>query len=237
MAQFPQYEDAEFIIDRLPAKIQCDHCTSTKFIQMHNHPLLCRHPKPGLLWYTDVAGGGQRTPSPINNFTLRYSFIESTYHVRVSLFSKKKDDEETLKHVSWSINRLLPLFRKNTADQACLVFLRSDNGEMTTKGVQRTLANARIVSEFTCPYTPGKNGVAERLNRTIDPMAATMLTSVRLPEHFCEEASALVTLILNVTPWKKDAKFQIDSFSRLTGRVFPCHLLRVFGCKLEDFRL
>ena len=231
MTKFPQYEDAGFIIDKIPGNYQCDHCGTTKFLQHHNHPLSSRHPKPGLLWYTDVAGGGQRTPSLVDECTIRYIFIESTFHIRVSLYSKKKDDSETLRHTEFFITRVLPLFRKDPNDKALLVFLRSDNGEMASSKVQQRLARAGIVSEFTCPYTPEQNGVAERLNRTIDNMAATMLTMARLPEHFWKEASALATLILNVTPWKKDGKYQLDSYSRLTGRVFPYHLLRIFGSK------
>ena len=62
-------------------------------------------------------------------------------------------------------------------------------------------------------------------------MAAKMLTLARFPDHFWKEASALATLILNVTPWKREGKFQVDSFLRLTETIFPYNLLRVFGCK------
>ena len=76
------------------------------------------------------------------------------YHIRLSMFSKQRNDSETLKHVKFFVTRVLALFRKDPDEKAFLVFLRSDDGEMASSAVQRRLAEAGIVSEFTCPYTP-----------------------------------------------------------------------------------
>ena len=88
-----------------------------------------------------------------------------------------------------------------------------------------------MVSRHTCPYTPQQNGMAERANRYLDEGACTMLAAARLPEAFWAEASRHFCLIANITPWKKEGTFEVDSYQRLHGRPFAYHLLRVWGSK------
>ena len=45
-----------------------------------------------------------------------------------------------------------------------------------------------ILHEFSAPYTPQQNGVAERKNRTLIETARTMLADSKLPINFWAEA-------------------------------------------------
>ena len=102
---------------------------------------------------------------------------------------------------------------------------------MISAKIQKMLVSARVISRHTDPYTPQQNGMAERANRYIDEGACTMLTAARLPEAFWAEASRHFCLIANITPWKLENKFTVDSYQRLHGRPFAYHLLRIWGCK------
>ncbi|NHV87478.1 DDE-type integrase/transposase/recombinase [Escherichia coli] len=63
--------------------------------------------------------------------------------------------------------------------------LRSDNGgEYTSKAFQDFCDMKGIKREFTAPYNPQQNGVAERMNRTIQEKVRSMLSYASLPNGF-----------------------------------------------------
>jgi transposase InsO family protein len=59
-----------------------------------------------------------------------------------------------------------------------------------------------IQMQHTIPYTPQKNGVAERNNRTLREMANCMIQYKRLSLKYWEEVSNYANYIVNVTPTK-----------------------------------
>ena len=62
--------------------------------------------------------------------------------------------------------------------------LRSDRGGEYTSNAMSTFCEQNgIVHEFTAPYTPESNGVAERKNRTLMDMVNAMLLSSGVPEN------------------------------------------------------
>jgi len=67
---------------------------------------------------------------------------------------------------------------------------RTDNGgEYVTKDLQRFFESKGIIHEFTPPYSPESNGVAERLNRTIAEAVRAMVESaVTYDKKFWAEA-------------------------------------------------
>ena len=237
MRKFPQYVRAGFNFKPGTSKPACEDCIRAKFNKSHFHPPRQRPKEIGVLWYTDVAGGGQRTPSLVNGSKYRTIYVEATTQLKISLFESTKDNHATVRGVDFFISRVMPLFLKGETKSSAvhLVYMNSDNGEMASKAVQKRLAAAGIVSRFTCPYTPEQNGMAERANRYIDEAACTMLAAARLPEAFWEEASRHATLLTNIVPWKRNGELTVDSYSRLHRKPFPFHLLRVFGCKAFVF--
>jgi transposase InsO family protein len=70
---------------------------------------------------------------------------------------------------------------KNLTERKIKV-LRSDNrGEYTSKDFNNLCIEAGIKREYTVPYNPQKNGVAERKNRTIIESMKAMIHDQRLP--------------------------------------------------------
>jgi transposase InsO family protein len=57
-----------------------------------------------------------------------------------------------------------------------------------------------VVVEFTTPYTPEQNGVAERLNRTLTTKIRAMLAEAGLPQWLWGEAAYTACYLHNRTP-------------------------------------
>jgi transposase InsO family protein len=66
--------------------------------------------------------------------------------------------------------------------------IRSDNGtEFKNTQVEDFLDEEGIKHEFSAPYIPQQNGVAERKNRTLIEMARTMLDEYKTSDQFWVE--------------------------------------------------
>jgi transposase InsO family protein len=67
--------------------------------------------------------------------------------------------------------------------------IRNDNDiEFKNTQVEDFLDEEGIKHEFSAPYTPQQNGVAERKNRTLIKMARTMLDEYKTSDRFWTEA-------------------------------------------------
>ncbi|KAI3762558.1 hypothetical protein L1987_52989 [Smallanthus sonchifolius] len=67
--------------------------------------------------------------------------------------------------------------------------IRRDNGTEFKNNLMELFCLKRgIRHEFSAPYTPQQNGVAERKNRTLIETARTMLSDAKLPVTFWAEA-------------------------------------------------
>ena len=58
--------------------------------------------------------------------------------------------------------------------------------------------------EYTTAYTPEKNSVAERFNRTIIQMTRAMITWSELPQRFWADAACTANLLRNFLPAGQD---------------------------------
>ena len=68
--------------------------------------------------------------------------------------------------------------------------IRSDNdGEFTSNEFKEACKESGIKREFSTPYNPQQNGVAERKNRTIMEATKSMLHDQDLPMHLWAEAA------------------------------------------------
>jgi len=89
-----------------------------------------------------------------------------------------------------------------------------------SKGIQRN---------FSVPYSPQQNGIAERKNRTLVEFARSMLHAANLPFKYWGEALMTANFICN-RRYTKVLK-NITPYERWTG-MKPCvSNLKVFGCK------
>nr|KYP52459.1 Retrovirus-related Pol polyprotein from transposon TNT 1-94 [Cajanus cajan] len=81
--------------------------------------------------------------------------------------------------------------------------LRSDNGkEYILDQFNSLCEETGIEHQLTTPYTPQKNGVNERKNRTIMEMATSMMHEKELPKKFWAKATNMTMFLLNRLPTK-----------------------------------
>ena len=82
-------------------------------------------------------------------------------------------------------------------------FLRSNNGgEYTSTNFNDFYKKARIKREYTVPYNPQQNKVAEMKNNTIMEAPKAMIHDQGLPMFLCAEASNTAVYVQNRSPHK-----------------------------------
>ena len=114
--------------------------------------------------------------------------------------------------------------------QEKIMTIRSDNGsEFKNYTVEGFLSEEGIAHQYSTPYTPQQNGVAERKNRTLMDAARTMIAEYASPYNFWAEAIStachatnrlFLRKLLNKTPYEI-----------LLGKKPDLSYFRVFGCK------
>ena len=76
--------------------------------------------------------------------------------------------------------------------------LRSDNGgEYVSKPFQDFCDQKGIKRELSAPCNPPQNGVAERMNQTIQEKVRSMLSNADLPNGFWAESLATDVHLIN----------------------------------------
>jgi Reverse transcriptase (RNA-dependent DNA polymerase)/gag-polypeptide of LTR copia-type/Integrase core domain/GAG-pre-integrase domain/Domain of unknown function (DUF4219) len=106
--------------------------------------------------------------------------------------------------------------------------IRTDNGgEYTSREFENFLKLKGIRHELTVPYSPAQNGIAERLNRTLQEMALSQLIEANLPKCYWAESVATACYTRNRLPV---LPFEMSPFERWFGRKPSVKHFRVFGC-------
>ena len=110
-----------------------------------------------------------------------------------------------------------------------LLTLRSDNGGEYISHKFRDYLRAHGIShQFTAPYTPEQNGVAERINLTLVESIRAMLHHSGLPHSLWAEAAMTFCYVKNRSPHRAlDGNIPDTLFF---GRKPLVSHLRVFGC-------
>ncbi len=107
--------------------------------------------------------------------------------------------------------------------------IRSDNGgEYSSNELARFCKEKGIEQQFTVPYNPQQNGVAERMNRTLVESARTMIQESGLPLNYWGEALMTAVYVRNICPTR--ALDKITPYEAWTGNRPKVDHLRVFGC-------
>ena len=106
--------------------------------------------------------------------------------------------------------------------------LRTDNGgEYTSKAFNDFCSTNGIARELIPPYTPERNGVAERRNRSILDITRCLLLEKALPGHLWGEAVKAAADILNLRSTKKHPDKTPEEL--FTGKKPSITHLRIFG--------
>jgi len=107
--------------------------------------------------------------------------------------------------------------------------LRSDNGgEYTSKEFNNFCKDAGIKKEFTVPYNPQQNGVAERKNRSIIEASKALIHDQGVSMFLWAEVMSTAVYVQNRCPHRAvKGKTPEEAF---TGEKPEVGHLRIFGC-------
>ena len=107
--------------------------------------------------------------------------------------------------------------------------LRSDNGgEYSSREFVDYCAEQGIRMSKTVPETPQQNGIAERMNKTLNERAKSMRLHAGLPKMFWADAVSTAAYLINRGP-SVPLDFKIPEEEWQGRRISLAHL-RVFGC-------
>jgi len=140
----------------------------------------------------------------------------------VSLMKKK---DETIGMFKDLVNEL------KTQKGIRIKAIRSDGGgEFVSKEFDEYLKKKGIVREKTPPDTPQRNGVAERLNRTLLDKARCMIFGKELDKRFWGEAVGTANFLKNRSPTKKLDMTPEEAYS---GKKPKMKSIKVFGSRVQ----
>jgi hypothetical protein len=106
--------------------------------------------------------------------------------------------------------------------------LRSDNGGEYEGEFKKYCEVNGIKMQKTIPGTPQQNGVAERMNRTLNERARSMRLHCGLPEIFWADAVSTAAYLLNRGP-SVPLQFKLPE-EVWSGKKVNLSFLKVFGC-------
>jgi transposase InsO family protein len=171
------------------------------------------------LIHTDICG--PISPASISGKRYFVSFIDDATR-RSEIFFLNKKSEMMEKFIE---------YKQHNETQTGLKIkrIRSDNGgEYIEKDFKKYLKDQGIIHEFTNVYCPEQNGIAERLNRTINDKARCMLGNAKLPKQFWAEAVRTANYIRNNSLCKPcENKTPMELWNGYKPNV---SYFKIFGC-------
>src|SRR5713101_2421118 len=161
--------------------------------------------------------------SSLSGYAYYVSFIDNFSRKTWVYFMKKKDE------VFNKFKEFKALVENHTEKK--IKTFRSDNGrEFTSNEFKELCKESGIKREFSTPYNPQQNGIAERKNRTIMEAARAMLHDQDLPMHLWAEATRTAMYVQNRTPHRVlENKTPEEVFSDKKTKV---NHLRIFHCPM-----
>ena len=101
-------------------------------------------------------------------------------------------------------------------------------GEYFSNEFSSFLRKHGIERQFSCKYTPQKNGVAERKNRHIVEIARALMAERNMPHYYWAEAVSTIVYIMNMTPTA--TVHDMTPEEKFSGRKPDLAHLKVFRC-------
>ena len=177
-------------------KREPDHlCAGCQFGKHHRasfpvNPIRTRFPNPGDLIHADICGP-MSVPS-YGGSTYFALFKDDATHYRFVFCIRRKSE---------ALGCFQKVCNQIKKDTGCSVqSIRSDRGgEFANKASDQYLAAHSIRREYTTPYTPEQNSVAERENRTVMEGVRSCLHHARINLRFWAEAVQYLVYTLNRT--------------------------------------
>jgi len=197
---------------------ECIDCAMCKLVRV-SHPR--REEKPALqnksVLHVDTCGPKETASLGFN----RYFVLATDQNSGFKLIKFVKTKDEVANAVK-DIVRDAELYSKQTVSMIC-----SDNGsEYKNRHLGEWLRHKSIAQEFSTPYVPQQNGLAEQSNRTVIEGVRTLLKSSSLPETLWCEAANTIVYVWNRT-LSKDG--EVTRFEQFTGVKPSVRHFRIFG--------
>lgn len=201
-------------------RIVCECCLKGKLVRKPFPQVLERKSKRPLdIIHTDLCGPMEH-PTPSGN---RYfiTLIDDFSRFCVVFLLKSKDEaaDKIMEYVQWV---------ENIFDRKPCVLRSDGGGEYVDERLRQFCRSEGIQQQFSTPYSPQSNGVAERKNRSLQEMASCMLLDANLPKVYWGEAILTATFIQNRLPSRAVDK---TPFELWTGSKPNLKDLRIFGCE------
>ena len=197
----------------------CETCTLTKSARIINREPQTQATRRLERVYTDICGPFQQLT--LNGERYILTFIDE-YSRKSWIYLTKTRTELYTIAAEWQKE----VERQSNEE---LLAVRSDNAREYHALAKRLWKQSGVRSEFTTPYTPEQNGVAERLNRTLTSRIRAMLLGAGLPTKLWGEAAHTANYIYNRTPRQYDGHHYTPE-EIWTGTKPDLEHLRVFGC-------
>ena len=189
-----------------------------------------RATRPYEIVHSDVCGPMQVESKGGSRYMLTFTDDYSRYTTVYFFKSKNEVLSKFMEYVN-SVEKLTGchITKLNILSEEDVKVLRSDNGgEYTSNSFAKFCTEKGISHQFTVPYCPQQNGVAERMNRTIMEGARSMLYHAKLPLEFWAEACSTAVYLHNRSP--TTALKDQTPFECLFGRRPDISQLKVSGC-------
>ena len=190
-----------FLLEKNPNLLKdCESCLQAKITKNKGQKSISNSSRPLELIHTDISG-----PYPISYNGKRYviSFIDDyTRSTWVYPITAKSEAIDTLKEL---YNKLY------TNLELKIARIRADNAKeyQSTKWTEFTKEKG-IINEYSAPYSPEQNGIAERYNRTIIEHARAAIIAKDIPiklwpyiiEATCYILNRVYNKAINKTPYE-----------------------------------
>ena len=207
-------------LDDTPTSILCSGCLYGKMHRRSFPKGKKRAKRVGELIHADLCGPMQIMSPGGMRYFMTCKDDASCYTELYFLHSK---DEANSKFKGLTANLRSRLNRG-------VEILRTDGGgEWTSKEFELWLQGEGIVHHTTAPYTPEKNGVAERYNRTLMESARCMLYAKSVPLSLWAEAVHHANYVLNRTLTKGNDVTPYEAYFNVKPDVSN---LFIFGSKV-----
>ncbi|KAE8674058.1 hypothetical protein F3Y22_tig00111769pilonHSYRG00329 [Hibiscus syriacus] len=180
-----------------------------------------KHTTQGILDYVHSDVWGPSTTSSLGGSRYYVTFIDD-FSRKVWVYFLKQKSEVFEKFKLWKAEVENQTGRK-------IKCLRSDNGtEYTDSQFLQFCKEHGIQRHFTVRKTPQQNGVAERMNRSLNERARCLRLNAGLPKHFWAEAVNMACYFINRSPRASLAGKVAEEV--WTGHDVSFDNLRIFGC-------
>ncbi|KAL2248336.1 UNVERIFIED_CONTAM: Retrovirus-related Pol polyprotein from transposon TNT 1-94 [Sesamum indicum] len=198
----------------------CEHCVFEKqkrvsFLTTGRTP---RKEKLELV-HTDLWG-----PAPVSSLggsTYYMTFVDDSTRKVWVYFLKRKSD-------AFDAFRRWRALAENEAGLQVKCLRSNNGGEYSSEGIKNYCADHGIRMQKTIPGTPQQNGIAERMNRTLNERARCMRLKSGLPKMFWADAVNTAAFLINRGP-------SVPLNNRIpeevwSGKKVDLSFLCTFGC-------